>query len=56
MVLPLKTTLVMSQVLIILHLKNIHTEFFTLNVIECIAHACLFSNDKWNAALASSQL
>ena len=38
MVLPLRTTLVMSQFFFILHLKNIHTDFFTLNVIECIAH------------------
>ena len=34
MMLPLKTPLVISQVLFILHLKNIHTDFFTLNVTE----------------------
>ena len=28
MMLPLKTTLVISQVLFILHLKNMHTDFF----------------------------
>ena len=35
MILPLKTTLVISQVLFILNLKT-HTDLFTLNVIECI--------------------
>ena len=41
MMLPLNTTLVISQDLFILHLKNIHTDCFTLNVIECIAQYCL---------------
>ena len=36
MMLPLNTTLVISQVLFILHLNNIHTDFLTLNVIDGI--------------------
>ena len=38
MVLPLKTTLVISQIMFVLHLKNMYTDFFTLKVIECIDH------------------
>ena len=51
MILPLKTTLVISQVLFILNLKT-NTDLFTLNVIECITS----SNDHKLAGVAGDLL
>ena len=39
MIMPLITTLVISQASFILHLKSMDTDLFTLNVIECIAYS-----------------